>query len=321
MQKSKMLLDQDSRNRLKNLFGSCVGFDEPMSRHTYFRVGGPAEAFIAPETIGQLAEIISWSGDKGIPYLVIGNGSNLLVKDNGIPGIVILLTKCLKKIVFSGKEAEPVLVMVMAGVSTQALCRFAIRERLSGMNFAIGIPGTVGGAIMMNAGTSYGSVSDILDSVNVMISSGAILKITKDEMAFSYRKLSWNNNLTNQCKGEPIIIDGSFRLRRSDPNLLKKEAGRILKKRQENQPVEMHSAGCFFRNTPDGKSAGQLIDMAGLKGVRVGGAEISAKHANFIINTGGASASDILELMQLAQKKVFDKFNINLEPEVKIVGI
>jgi UDP-N-acetylmuramate dehydrogenase len=316
-----MLLDQDSRNRLINMLGSCVAFDEPMSRHTYFRVGGPAEAFIVPESLKQLTEIISWSGNKGIPRIVIGNGSNLLVKDNGIPGIVILLTKCLNKIVFSGKEKEPTFVTAMAGVNTQALCRFAIREGLSGMNFAIGIPGTVGGAIMMNAGTSYGSVSDILDSVNVMISSGAMLKITKDEMVFSYRKLSWNTDLSDQCEEEPIIIDGCFRLCRSDPTLLKKEAGRILKKRRENQPAEMPSAGSFFKNPPSGKTAGQIIDMAGLKGTRIGGAEISAKHANFIVNTGRASASDILELMQLVQKKVFDKFNINLEPEVKIVGV
>lgn len=316
-----MLLDQDSRNQLKNMLGSCIGFDEPMSRHTYFRVGGPAEAFIAPENIKQLAEIICWAGNKGIPHIAIGDGSNLLVKDNGIPGIVILLTKCLNGIFCSGKETEPVLVTTMAGVRTQTLCRFAIREGLSGMNFALGIPGTVGGAIMMNAGTSYGSVSDILDSVNVMISSGAMLKITKDEMSFSYRKLSWNKNLTDRCEGEPIIIDGCFRLCRSDPALLKKEAGRILKKRQDNQPAETPSAGCFFKNPPAGKTAGQLIDMAGLKGTRIGGAEISAKHANFIVNTGKATASDILELMQLAQKKVFDKFNINLEPEVKIVGI
>jgi len=252
---------------------------------------------------------------------VIGDGSNLLVKDNGIPGIVILLTKCLNKIVFSGKEKEPVLVTAMAGVRTQALCRFAIEEGLSGMNFALGIPGTVGGAIMMNAGTLYGSVSDILDSVNIMTSSGTMLKITKDEMAFSYRKLSWNKNLTGQSEGEPIIIDGCFRLSLSDPALLKKEAGRILKKRRENQPAEKPSAGCFFKNPPAGKTAGQLIDMSGLKGTRIGGAEISVKHANYIINTGKASASDILELMQLIQKKVFDRFNINLEPEVKIVGV
>ncbi len=316
-----MLLDQDSRNQLKNLFRSRIGFDEPMSRHTYFRVGGPAEAFIAPENIKQLAEIISWSGNKGIPYIVIGDGSNLLVKDNGIPGIVILLTKCLNGIICSGKETEPVLVTAMAGVKTQTLCRFAIEEGLSGMNFALGIPGTIGGAIMMNAGTSYGSISDILNSVNVMISSGAMLKITKDDMAFSYRKFSWNISLMVRCKGAPIIIDGCFVLRRSDPALLKKEAGEILKKRRENQPSEMPSAGCFFKNPPAGKTAGQLIDMAGLKGTRIGGAEISAKHANFIVNTGKASASDILGLMQLIQKKVSDKFDIILEPEVKIVGI
>jgi len=316
-----MLLDQDSRNRLKNMLGKCVAFDEPMSKHTYFRVGGPAEAFIVPESIEQLAEITSWSGNNGIPYIVIGDGSNLLVKDNGIPGIVILLTKCLSGIVCSGKETEPILVTAMAGVRTHTLCRFAIREGLSGINFALGIPGTVGGAIIMNAGTSHGSISDILDSVNVMISSGAMLKITTDEMTFSYRKLSWNKLLTDRGKGEPIIIDGCFRLHRSDPAMLKKEAGRILKKRQENQPAEMHSAGCFFKNPPAGKTAGQLIDMAGLKGIKIGGAEISAKHANFIVNSGKATASDILELMRLAQKKVFDKFNINLEPEVKIVGV
>ena len=148
-----------------------------------------------------------------------------------------------------------------------------------------------------------------------------MLKIPKDEMVFSYRKLSWNRNLTDQYEGEPIIIDGCFRLCRSDPAMLKKEAKKILKKRRENHPAEMPSAGCFFKNPPAGKTAGQVIDMAGLKGTKIGGAEISAKHANFIVNTGKASASDILELMQLVQKKVFDKFNISLEPEVKIVGI
>ncbi|MDQ1331321.1 MAG: UDP-N-acetylenolpyruvoylglucosamine reductase [Thermodesulfobacteriota bacterium] len=316
-----MLLDQDSRNRLMNMLGSCVAFDEPMSRHTYFRVGGPAEAFTVPESLEQLTEIIIWSGNKGIPYIVIGDGSNLLVKDNGIPGIVILITKCLSGISCSGKDTEPVLVTAMAGVKAQALCRYAIREGLSGMNFALGIPGTVGGAIMMNAGTSYGAVSDILVSVNVMISSGEMLKIAKDEMVFSYRNLSWNKSLTDRGKGAPIIIDGSFRLRRSDPSLLEKEAGEIMKKRRENQPSDKPSAGCFFKNPPAGKTAGQLIDMAGLKGTRIGGAEISAKHANFIVNSGKASASDILALMRLVQQKVSDRFGIILEPEVKIVGI
>lgn len=321
MQKSKMLLDRDSRNRLKNLFGSRVEFEEPMSRHTYLRVGGPAEAFIAPESVEQLTEIISWSRDNGIPYIVIGDGSNLLVKDNGIPGIVIVLTKCLNKISCSGKDKEDVSVTAMAGVRTQTLCRFAIEEGLSGMNFALGIPGTVGGAIMMNAGTSSGSISDVLGSVNVMLSSGAISKIKRDEMAFSYRELSWNKNLTDRREGEPIIIEGCFTLCLSDKALLKKEAGIILKKRRESQPSGMPSAGCFFKNPPSGRTAGQLIDMAGLKGTVTGGAEISVKHANFIVNKGTASASDILELMQLVQDKVFERFNINLKPEVKIVGV
>ena len=303
------------------MFGSCVKFSEPMSRHTYFRVGGPADAFICPDNVEKLKELLRWAGDKRIPYTVIGDGSNLVVRDKGIPGIVIVLTKCLNGISRSGGNGESVLIEAMAGVRTQTLCRYAIEEGLSGINFALGIPGTVGGAIMMNAGTSSGSISDVLDSVNVMISSGTMLRIKREELDFSYRKLSWDINFTESHREEPIIIDGCFRLFQSDPLELKREARAILKKRRDNQPTGLASAGCFFKNPPSGKTAGQLIDMAGLKRTRIGGAEVSARHANFIVNTGAASASDILELMELVQETVFKKFNIRLEPEVKIVGI
>lgn len=316
-----MPMDGDSINRLNNLFGSSVKFGEPMSKHTYFRVGGPAEAFICPGSIGSLQEVLRLATDKGIPHIVIGEGSNLLVKDKGFPGIVIVLTECLNEISHSGSNGESVLVKAMAGVRTQTLCRYAIEEGLSGFNFALGIPGTVGGAIMMNAGTALGSVSDVLDSVNILIPSGPIMRIKREELNFSYRRLSWGKNFTEPGESEPVIIDGCFRLIQSEPAKLRNDAKAILKKRKANQPAERPSAGCFFKNPPSGKTAGQLIDMAGLKGMRIGGAEVSAKHANFIINTGTASASDILELMQLIQKTVFKKFNICLEPEVKIVGI
>jgi len=316
-----MSIDKDSINWLNNLFGSCIKFGEPMSRHTYFRVGGPAEAFICPDNTEKLKELLRWAGDKKIPYTVMGDGSNLVVRDKGIPGIVIVLTKCLNRISRSGGNGESVLIEAMAGVRTQTFCRYAIEEGLSGLNFALGIPGTVGGAIMMNAGTSSGSISDVLDSVNVMLSSGTMLRIKREELDFSYRKLSWNKIITGSHREEPIIINGCFRLFQSDPVELKKEARTILKKRRDNQPIGTASAGCFFKNPPSGKTAGQLIDMAGLKGTRIGGAEVSARHANFIVNTGAASASDILGLMQLVQETVFKKLNIRLEPEVKIVGI
>lgn len=316
-----MLLDQEIKKRLVNLFGSKVKFDEPMSRHTYFKVGGPAEAFVMPESVEQLLQLVSWSGEKNIPYIVAGDGSNLLVRDKGIQGIVIVLTKCLNRIFRIKEDKESVMIKAMAGVRTQTLCRFAIEEGLSGINFALGIPGTVGGAIMMNAGTSLGSISDILESVNIMTSSGAILKMEKDEIDFSYRSLSWKRRMENPGDGDPIILEGSFGLGKSDTLLLKKEAEIILKKKNESQPTKMPGAGCFFKNPVSGKTAGQLIDIAGLKGTRIGGAEISVKHANFIVNTGTASASDILVLMQLVQETVFNKFNINLQPEVNIVGI
>ncbi|MBU3947494.1 MAG: UDP-N-acetylmuramate dehydrogenase [Proteobacteria bacterium] len=316
-----MLLDQNIRKWLINFFGSNVRFDEPMSKHTYYKIGGPAEAFVTPGSFEQLTELVSWSEEKNIPYIVIGDGSNLLVRDKGIQGIVIVLTKCLDKVSRIKSENESVIITAMAGVRTQTLCRFAIEKGLSGMNFALGIPGTVGGAIMMNAGTSLGSISDILESVNVLPSSGPVLKIEKDDIDFSYRNLSWKNEMIIPGNGDPIILEGFFRLGMSDTLQLKKEADIILKKKNESQPTKMPGAGCFFKNPPSGKTAGQLIDMAGLKGARVGGAEISAKHANFIVNTGNASASEILSLMQLVQETVFHKFNINLLPEVKIVGI
>ncbi|MFO7665413.1 MAG: UDP-N-acetylmuramate dehydrogenase [Desulfobacterales bacterium] len=316
-----MSIDKDSISWLNNLFGSCVKFSEPMSRHTYLRVGGPADAFICPDNIEKLKELLLWAKDKRIPYTVIGDGSNLVVRDKGIPGIVIVLTRCLNGISRSGGNGESVLIEAMAGVRTQTLCRYAIEEGLSGINFALGIPGTVGGAIMMNAGTSSGSISDVLDSADALLSSGTILKIKREDINFSYRKFSWNINFTESQQEEPVIIDGCFRLFQSDPVKLKKEARVILKKRRDNQPTGMASAGCFFKNPLSGKTAGQLIDMAGLKGTRIGGAEVSSRHANFIVNTGAASASDILGLMELVQETVFKKFNVRLEPEVKIVGI
>lgn len=315
-----MVLDSDSKKWLKSRFHNNVKFDEPMSKHTSLRVGGPAEAFVAPENIEVLKVLVTWSWQKKIPYLIIGNGTNLLVKDSGINGVVIVLTKCLKTISQTDINTDWVIVTAMAGVRMQTLCSFALERGLEGMNFAIGIPGTVGGGIMMNAGTSYGSMKSVLESINILLPTGQVHKIKKAKLNFAYRKLSWNKEQIDVNRGQQIVLDGCFRLHPSDPEKLKKEAKKILETRRQRQPTSLPSAGCFFKNPASGKTAGELIEAAGLKGKSIGGAKISSKHANFIINQHKASAADFLALMELVEETVLKMFNINLKREVKVVG-
>ena len=313
-------LDSDSIKWLESRFQHNVKFGEPMSRHTSLRVGGPAEAFVTPENIADLEMLVKWSWDRGLSYVIIGKGTNLLVKDRGIHGIAIALTKCLKKIDQTGSNNDEVIVTVMAGVNLKTLCSYALKQGLEGMNFALGIPGTVGGGIVMNAGTSHGSMENVLKTINVLLPTGEIRRIKKESLEFGYRKLSWNPELTDGHRDQTVILDGQFCLCHSDPEMLKKTAREIIRTRKKGQPIGWPSAGCFFKNPASGETAGQLIEMAGLKGKSVGGAQISSKHANFFINRRKASATDFLELMDLVQKAVLEKFNIHLESEVKIVG-
>jgi UDP-N-acetylmuramate dehydrogenase len=316
----KMVIDATFKKWLENRFKDDVRFDEPMSRHTSLRVGGPAEAFVTPATLEDLQALIQWTGQTGLPFLVIGDGTNLLVKDTGIAGIVIVLTKCLNQISTTGSRNGGVMVRAMAGARLHKLCAFAITGNLKGMNFALGIPGTVGGAIMMNAGTSHGWMQDVLEGITILTTAGEAQTVTKGQLDFSYRKLSLKNGIAPLTPGYPIVIDGHFYLQPSDGQQLQQESEEILKKRRASQPTHLPSAGCFFKNPASGKPAGELIDLAGLKGEKIGGALISPKHANFIINSGGASAGDILALMETAQTAVLKMFNIELESEVKIVG-
>jgi len=314
-----MSLEPDSIQWLKSRFKDSVQFDEPMSRHTHFKVGGPADAFITPESLEDLAQLVIWAGSKGIPLLIIGDGTNLLVKDNGIRGVVIILAKFTKKISKKAEKGREVIVTAPSGAKLRELCSFAIKSSLGGMNYAIGIPGTVGGAITMNAGTVHGSTEGVLNDVLLMLPDGQKKRIKKTEIEFSYRNLSFGKEIKTD-QGLPIILEGSFRLYPFDAAKLKREAEKILKMRNKKQPLSFPSAGSFFKNPEQEKAAGRLIEKAGLKGKKIGGAQISEKHANFIINTGNATASDILELMELIQETVFNFFNIELEPEVKIVG-
>ena len=316
----RAMLNPDSKKWLAKLFGKNVKFNEPMSRHTSLRVGGPAWAFVTPESFEKLSELIRWSKKKRIYCMVIGGGTNLLVKDGGIKGIVVILKKCLDGIARTGNGKDSVVVTAMAGTRLQTLCSFALNNGLEGMNFALGIPGTVGGAIIMNAGTAYGSMAGVIDSIKVLLPTEETRIILRQNLQFDYRKLSWDRKITDIDNWQPIILSADFSLHSSDQQRLKKQAVEILKARKKRQPSGFPSAGCFFKNPESGKTAGELIDLAGLKGKSIGGAKISSKHANFILNKGNASAADMLALMELVQEEVLKIFNIELESEITIAG-
>ncbi len=315
-----MSLNREANNWLRHRFGQNVKFDEPMSRHTYFRIGGPVDAFVVPQRRKDLIDLIIWAGQMQQPYIVIGDGTNLLVRDAGIQGLVIMLTNCLNNISRQDRGGDTTIISAMAGARLQALCKFAIESGLEGMNFAIGIPGTVGGGIVMNAGTAAGSMEGVLDSIEVMLPGGELLTRERGQLVFKYRNLSLKNISPNGDLEKTIILEGHFQLRPSDARYLDKEAREMWNKRRIAQPSNYASAGCFFKNPASGKTAGELIELAGLKGKRVGGAEVSSKHANFIVNTDNATAADVTALMEMVQDTVSQIFNIELKPEVKIVG-
>jgi UDP-N-acetylmuramate dehydrogenase len=311
------VIHEDAKKWLQNLLENSVYFNEPMSRHTSFHVGGPADAFAIPKNLGVLIELVRGLGQRELKFLIIGHGTNLLVKDTGFRGVIVLLKKALDQIMVDSGDG---IVTAMAGAPLSRLCRFALKNGLAGMNFALGIPGTVGGGIATNAGTRLGNIGDVLNQVTVILPDGEIKNITREKLGFSYRQLLWGNNSEGIANSAPIIMSGYFSLTRDDPEKIRKEAREIVTWRKKRQPSWLPSAGCFFKNPASEKTAGQLIDLAGLKGKSSGGAEISAKHANFIINRNNASAADILALMKMIQETIWKKFNIVLEPEVRIIG-
>lgn len=316
-----MVMDKKAKKWLTSLLGSNVKFNEPMSKHTSLRVGGPAEAFAVPQNVETLKWLVTWAWQEAVPCLIIGDGTNLLVTDGGIHGLVIVLTKCLKQIKPIDQTKRKTVITAMTGVRLRTLCNYAINHGLAGMNFALGIPGTVGGAIMMNAGTRYGRIEKVLEAVTVLMPNGETQRIPKRKLKFSYRHLALDLQFNSDGTHQPVIIDGVFALRPSDPQKIKAEAQEITRWRKQKHPLGIPSAGCFFKNPGVGKTAGKLIDLAGLKGTSIGGAEVSTKHANFLVNTGQASASDFIALMELVRGTVAQKFNVDLEMEVKIVGV
>lgn len=278
---------------------------EPMARHTSLRVGGPADWFVAPTDANDLQTLLTLLGEYEIPFVVVGGGYNLLVRDGGIRGCVISL----ERLNLLEREGE-CLVQAGAGVENAALVRFCRNEGLTGLEFLVGIPGRLGGALAMNAGAGGGEITDSLESL-VTLKERTLIQREKSQLVFGYRFL-----LLEQ--GE-IIIKAAFRLTKADPDEIGGRIAGYLEKRRATQQVGYPNAGSFFKNPVEGP-AWRFIADAGLRGVRIGGAEVSAIHANFLVNRGGASAADFLALAARVKETVRERFRVELQEEVIIVG-
>lgn len=312
------MLDNEAKQWLTTLLGAAVQFDEPMARHTTFKIGGPADAMAQPQNESQLRQLIQWAGQNNIPYLVFGGGSNLLVRDGGIRGLVICLSEMAGEVQW--RETPPqVIVTAGAGVPTKRLCVLALKHGWAGMNFALGIPGTLGGAVQMNAGTAKGCMADVLSAVTVMTGTAATERIVRDQLKVQYRGLHWPSHIQSGL-GQTIVMSAEFRLTMADREDVRRQARQLMQARARKLPSWEPSAGCFFKNPSAQMPAGKLIDDAGLKGMRVGQAQVSPRHANFIINQGGATADDVIRLIEHIRSKVNAKYGIELQSEVRIVG-
>ncbi|OIN96852.1 UDP-N-acetylenolpyruvoylglucosamine reductase [Candidatus Desantisbacteria bacterium CG1_02_38_46] len=293
----------------KILIKSKVLFDEPMRRHTSLRVGGPADAFILVEDIDELKKILIFVKKRKIPFFTIGGGTNLLVGDKGIKGIVLKLGRSFDWIKFNGSK-------VLAGPSTSVkkLLKETSRHGLSGLECIAGIPGILGGAIVANAGSPQRAIGDFVSSVKLMTPTGKIVIRKKNAMCFSYR-------FSNLESEKEIILEVALNnLQKKNPTKMKNQIALFLRKRKKSQPCGFPSAGCIFKNPPI-SPAGVLIDFAGLKGLRIGGAQISRKHANFILNVNLAKSRDISKLIEKVRKRIYNLFRIKLELEIEKVGM
>jgi len=285
-----------------------VKFNEPLAKHTSFRIGGPAEYFVEVRNRSELANLLKIAKKYNLDILVIGAGTNLLVKDKGIKGLVIKLGGEFKS-AESVDSAEK--VKVGGGVLLPQLIKFCIQNNLGGIEFLAGIPGTVGGALVMNAGTHLGEIGNRVKKVEIMNFSGKTRVLERREINFSYRK----SNLPDKS----IILSAELSLRKENKNFIRKRISEQLKRRFLCQPIGFYGAGCIFKNPP-GRHAGELIEKAGLKGLSYGGAYISEKHANFIINQGKAKAKEVIYLIRKIKDTVKKKFGIKLELEIRIIG-
>lgn len=291
---------------VKQFPGVTMRFDEPLAKHTSFRIGGSCEVMVFPKGENELWELLQFFGSKKIPFRILGAGTNVLAPDDELPGVVL----CLKDGMDGCEQLDETHIRVMSGVTMTRAAMFAANLGLSGLEFAHGIPGSVGGGVYMNAGAYGGEISQVCESVRVMDLSGNIREVSREDMDFSYRHSALEET------GE-IVVSAVFCLVHGEKERVLEQMRQLQKKRSASQPLDLPSAGSAFKR-PVGGYAAALIDQAGLKGFRVGNAAVSEKHAGFVVNLGGATAADVRKLLSAVSDRVYEATAIRLEPEVRL---
>ena len=285
---------------------SEIKIDENMSNHIHFKVGGPVDILLIPSKVSQVVETLKICKNENIPYFIIGNGSNLLVKDGGIRGVVIKLSNLLSI------EVNGNIIKASSGTLLEDVSKKAVENSLTGFEFACGIPGSVGGAVFMNAGAYDGEIKNVIKEAEVLDRDGNIKVLSKEELELGYRT-------SKVMKDNLVVISATFELTKGDKEKIRERVNELTEKRESKQPLEYPSAGSTFKR-PEGYFAGKLIQDAGLKGASVGGAAVSEKHSGFVINKDGATAEDVLNLIAHVQNEVKKQFGVELHTEVRIIG-
>ena len=302
-------MDETQRKGLVQIMGENIQVDRAMSQYTTFRIGGMADAICFVQDLGELQQVLSYLKEEKIPYLLVGRGSNLLVRDGGFHGAVIIMQGQLATI--KQHEKNDQMLVAGGGLMLSELVKFCSHRGLGGLEFLSGIPGTVGGAVTMNAGAFGRAMGDVIQQVDLITPEQEFTSRNRSDLTFSYRETS--------IKEGSLVVRASLQCAQETSEIVSGRVAEYLTRRKETQPLEYPSAGSVFRNPP-GDYAGRLIEQAGLKGEKIGGAMISPKHANYIVNTGDAKAEDVLRLMEIAKEKVREATGIELEPEIKVVG-
>ena len=301
------MLTQETISRLKSEIKGQVRFDVPMSLHTSFHIGGPADVMIVPADREDLRTVLRIAREEEVPLTVIGNGSNLLVRDKGIRGIVLKLGNALKHWDQKGDT-----FIFDSGVSLAQCCRIIGEAGYTGMEFAVGIPGSLGGAVYMNAGAYDGEMKDAVVSVEVMTRDGKVKILGREDLQFAYRHSALQ-------AADVIVLTVKLQVKEGDTASIQAKMDDFSQRRISKQPLDMPSAGSTFKR-PEGHFVGQMVEESGLKGFRIGGAEVSVKHAGFIVNANNASAADVLQLIEYIKKIILKNYNIALVPEILVLG-
>lgn len=295
----------DVERELRGRFGAILQAEEPLDRHTTLGVGGRARWFLMPRDLEEAQDLLAALGRMGVPLFILGGGSNLLVRDAGFAGAVVNLS-ALASLRIAGER-----IRAQAGVPLSKVAKRAMEAGLSGMEGLVGIPGTIGGAVFMNAGGRHGEIADVVESIAALDRRGRLHRLTREQIGFRYR---------GSQLGDLVVVEATLKLASGAKAEICERMARVLKRKHETQPMGQRSAGCVFKNPASDRAAAWLIDTAGLKGAAVGGAEVSPRHANFIVNGGGASAQDVFALIARVRREVLLKHEISLALEVKVLG-